>query len=199
MPETSTSSTRLSLLARVKDSSDQQAWDEFTEIYWPVVYRLARRKGLQHADAEDLAQQVLIAVAGAIDDWEPDSQRGRFRAWLYRIAQNQIINSLSRVKPGERGSGDTQVAAALGQQPAPEGPDSELLAIEYRREIFRWAARQIRDEFHPTTWQAFWMTAVEQRDVDEVARELDKNRGAIYTARSRVMRRLNEKVKTFNE
>ena len=61
----------------------------------PVVYRLALRKGLQHADAEDLAQQVLTAVSKAIDRWQTDPTRAKFRTWLHRIAQNAIINALS--------------------------------------------------------------------------------------------------------
>ena len=80
------------------------------------------------------------------------------------------------------------------RQAAPEGPDSELLRIEYRREVFQWAARQIRAEFQPETWMAFWHTAVEGRSVAEVAEVLGKKAGAVYAARGRVMRRLKEKI-----
>src|SRR5215470_12010956 len=79
--------TRNSLLGRLTDRADQAAWHEFAQIYMPVVYRLALRKGLQHADAEDLAQQVLAAVSKAIDRWETDPGRAKFRTWLHRIAQ----------------------------------------------------------------------------------------------------------------
>lgn len=195
MPDSITPNTHPSLLVRVKNPSDEQAWAEFVEIYWPVVYRLARQRGLQHADAEDLTQQVMGSVARAIESWDPDPKRGRFRAWLYRIAQNQIINVLTRAAP-DRGTGDTRVNHRLNHHPAAEDV-TESLAAEHRREVFRWAARQIRDEFQETTWQMFWRTAVEGLDIDEVANDLKKNRGAVYAARSRIMRRLKEQIVQF--
>ena len=178
---------------RLKDRADQEAWYEFSEIYRPVVFRLARHKGMQHTDAEDLTQQVLAAVAKAVDRWQIDPERARFRTWLHRIAHNAILNALTRGAP-DRGSGDTGMQALLSQQPATEGPDSDLLRTEYRREVFRWAAKQICDEFRPTTWQAFWLTAVDGVSVENAAHRLDKSEGAVYAARSRVMRRLREKV-----
>jgi RNA polymerase sigma-70 factor (ECF subfamily) len=183
--------TRASLIVRLRDDADQAAWREFVEIYRPVVFRLARRRGLQDADADDLAQQVLAAVAGAVGRWEPDPARGRFRAWLNRIAHNQIINALTRRAPDRAAGGD---ADRLADQAAPQGPDSELLRTEYRREVFQWAARQVRGEFRADTWQAFWQTAVDGRPVTVVAAELGKGPGAVYTARGRVMRRLREKI-----
>jgi DNA-directed RNA polymerase specialized sigma24 family protein len=69
--------------------------------------------------------------------------------------------------------------------------------LEYRREVFRWAARQVRKEFHQATWKAFWLTAVEGRAVEVVAEEFAKSRGAIYNARSRVMQRIQEKVTEY--
>src|SRR5437868_2148933 len=97
--------TRPSLLVRLKDRTDHQAWFEFTEIYRPVVFRLACRRGMQPADADDLVQQVFSAVARVIDSWEIDPQRGHFRTWLSRVATNAILNALSRERP-DKGSGD---------------------------------------------------------------------------------------------
>jgi RNA polymerase sigma-70 factor (ECF subfamily) len=185
--------THLSLIVRLRDRADQEAWSEFVEVYRPVVYRLACLKGLQHADAEDLAQQVLVAVAAAVDRWQPDPARGRFRTWLHRIAQNLIINALTRRTP-DRGSGEEGLDDLLAQQPAPEGPDSQLLRTESRREVFQWAARQVRGEFEPDNWLAFWQTAVEGRPIAAVAALLGKKPGAIYAARGRVMRRLKQKI-----
>lgn len=185
--------TRPSLLVRLKNRADDEAWFEFTEIYRPIVYRLARRKGMQHADADDLAQQVLTAVARAIDRWKNDPARARFRTWLHRVATNAIINALTRGAP-DRGSGDARLQSLLDQRPTTDAPDSDLIRIEHRREVFRWAARQIRPEFQPATWDAFWLTSVEENSINEVATKLRLTRGAIYAARSRVMRRLREKI-----
>lgn len=183
--------TRASLIVRLRDDADQAAWREFVEIYRPVVYRLARRRGLQDADAEDLTQQVLTAVAGSVGRWDPDAARGRFRAWLNRIAHNLIINALTRRAPDRAAGGDEN---PLTDQAAPKGPGSELLRTEYRREVFQWAARQVRNEFRHDTWQAFWQTAVEGRPIADVAAEFGKGPGPVYTARGRVMKRLREKI-----
>ena len=193
-----TPETRASLLIRVRDLADHAAWHEFVEIYRPVILRLARRKGMQEADAEDVAQQVLVAVAKAVERREHDPRRAKFRTWLGRVAHNAILNALTRGKP-DRGSGDSALLAVLNGHKAHTGPDSDLLKLEHRREVFRWAARHVRNEFQQTTWDAFWLTAVEQRAVEEVSEELEKNRGAIYAARSRVMRRIQEKVAEYQQ
>jgi len=189
----STPETRASLLIRLRDPADRAAWYEFVEIYRPVILRLARQKGMQDADADDVAQQVLVAVAKAAQQREHDPRRAKFRTWLGRVAHNAILNALTRARP-DRGSGDSAMLAVLNGHESPTGPDSDLLRLEHRREVFRWAARQVRKEFHQDTWDAFWLTAVEGRPVEDVAAQLAKNRGAIYAARSRVIRRIQEKV-----
>ncbi len=173
--------TRPSLLLRLADHADQAAWQEFARIYTPVVYRLAVRRGLQHADAEDLSQQVLAAVAKAIDRWQSDPARAKFRTWLHRVAQNFIINALNRAAP-DRAVGGSTIQAALGNQAARSQADSDLVRLEIRREVFRWAADHIRHEFRPATWDAFWRTAIENQTVEQAAAELRLSCGAIYAA-----------------
>ena len=111
---------------------------------------------------------------------------------------NAILNALARSKP-DRGSGDSKLHDLLDAQPTVDGPGSEMVRFEHRREVFRWAARQIRPEFQTDTWDAFWLTAVEGRDVADVAREGNRTCGAVYAARSRVMRRLREKVSEWED
>ncbi len=100
--------TRDSLILQVKDPENQEAWEEFAQIYRPVIRRIAIARGLQDADAQDLAQHVLVAVAGAIGRWEKTNPSTRFRHWLRRIARNAIINALTR-RPLDQAAGGTSL------------------------------------------------------------------------------------------
>lgn len=185
--------TRLSLLARLADPADHQAWSEFDVIYRPLIYRVARAKGLQHADADDLTQEVLTAVGRAIDSFDPVAG-GSFRSWLYQITRNLAINHLTR-RRDPPGSGDTDVQRMLLQQPERIDDQTEsLFQLEYRRSLFQHAASRVQPQFSEPTWRAFWLTAVEQRPIEEVAKALNKSPGAVRVARCRVLARLRTEV-----
>jgi RNA polymerase sigma-70 factor (ECF subfamily) len=187
-------STRPSLLVRIRDPQDERAWAEFLEIYSPLVHRLARRKGLQDADAADLAQEVFRAVAGAIDRWDPDPKRGSFRGWLFRIARNLIVNVLASQGRHPRGTGDTDIGRLLEEQPAPGLEESAEFELEYRRQLFHWAVEQVRHEVQETTWQAFWRTGVENEKAKNVAESLGMAVGTVYVAKNRVMAKIRKKI-----
>jgi len=189
--------TRNSLILRLPDKRDVEAWDQFVSIYEPLVYRLARAKGFQHADAQEIVQEVLVAVSRAVQRWEPDPARGRFRDWLFRIARNLMINFLTRKKHLPIGSGDSEIAELLENQVDLGCQESGAFDLEYRREVFRWAAEQVQDQVKERTWNAFWKTSVDGRAIAEVAGELRMSVGAVHIARSRVLGRLRQTVQTL--
>ena len=189
--------TRRSLIVKLRDPSDTAAWHEFVANYGPLVYGLARRKGLQDADANDLCQEVFRAVAGAVDRWDP--ARGSFRGWLSRIARNLLINFLTRQRHQPRGSGTTSVQDLLEAQPAADPSATALFEAEYEKHLFLWAAAEVRGELVTTTWQAFWQTGVEGRPPQKVAAELKLSVGAVYAARSRVLARLRRRIEKLGD
>ncbi|MFN9366981.1 MAG: RNA polymerase sigma factor [Planctomycetota bacterium] len=180
--------TRASLLLRLQQPDDERAWQEFVEISQPLIERLVTRYGLQPADAQDISQEVLTRVAKAIPEWEHDPARGTFRGWLTRVTRNLTIEQL---RTRARRPLTNPESGQLEQ--FQRGADS-IFQLEQQRELFGWAARKARDQFVPTTWQAFWLTAVEQRSPSEVAEQLGLSTGAVYIARSRVMARLRELI-----
>lgn len=181
--------TRISLILRLPRTADAAAWREFVELYEPLVLRFARRRGLQEADAMDLVQRVFASVAGAVDRWQPDAQRGKFRAWLFRIARNHLINQAALRRRERPVGGSTQVRRLHSEidERVLEASDVEL---EYRRAVFESAAARVKRLVQPATWTAFWETMVVGRSCESVAEELSMSVGAIYVARSRVVARL---------
>lgn len=188
--------TRKSLLLRLSNKSDIEAWDQFLEIYQPLVFRLARSKGFQDADAQDVVQEVLLAVSKAIDRWKPDPSKGRFRDWLFCIARNIMINYVTRRRYRSISQGDfdlEQLMAPVGQ--GIDGLDaSREFDLEYRREVFCLAADRVRLSVHSKTWEAFQRTSIELQPIPSVARQLDMTEGAVLVARCRVLAKLRKMV-----
>jgi RNA polymerase sigma factor (sigma-70 family) len=164
-----TPTTRWSLLVRLADLQDQQAWTEFTEIYTPLVHRLARQRGLQDADAEDLTQEVFQALACALERQVFDPRRGSFRGWLFAIARNLAVNYLIRQARQPRATGDTDLRHVLEALEAPPPEDSVLFEREYQRQLLQWAMNRVKREFSALAWNVFWRVGVEGQSAQEAA------------------------------
>ena len=189
--------TKASLILRLPSADDAEAWKEFVSIYEPFVYRFARRGGLQDADARELVQSVLLSVARAVGRWRPDRQRGRFRTWLFRIARNQLLDVLAKQRRSIVSFGGSGLFDLFDQ--AMTSGDEQGMRLEQRRELFRWAAERVKNTVNEATWNAFWMTAIQEQTVEMVANELGLTTGAVYIARSRVLARLRDEVQKWED
>lgn len=190
--------TRDSLIVGIQSQQNKEAWEEFVEIYRPVVYGVAISRGLQHADALDLVQLVFVSVAKSISRWEKSSEKTRFRNWILRVAKNATINAITRRPPdqalGGEGFRNEQMEAVSSESP------SELeLDIEYQRQLYLRAAERIRSCVSQENWTAFQMTAVDGISIEQASKELGKSAGAIYATRSRIMKQLSKLVSQLEE
>src|SRR5687767_12198172 len=147
--------TRPSLLARIKDSSDRHAWAEFVDLYAPLIYGFAHKQGLQDADAADLTQEVLGAVARSAARLDYDPARGTFRGWLFRVVRNELADFAAARRRHPPGSGDTDMKLRLQEEPAPSEDEEAVWESEYERQLFALACEQVRRDFNESTWQAF--------------------------------------------
>jgi RNA polymerase sigma-70 factor (ECF subfamily) len=186
------------LLVRLRDREDRAAWQQFVELYGSLVYGFARQRGLQDADAADLTQEVFLALARAAGRWRYDPQRGTFRGWLYGVTRNKLAKFQQRRRAQPIGSGDTNAHCRLAEQPEPDCDPEAAWELEFQQQLFRMAAAQVQGSFAPTTWQAFWRTAVEGGSAATVAAELGMSVGAVYVAKSRVLARLIEQVRRLH-
>jgi RNA polymerase sigma-70 factor (ECF subfamily) len=191
--------TRNSLIMRLPNQGDQDAWGQFVAIYDPLIYRLARLKGFQDADARELVQEVLLAVSKAVHRWKPNKDRGRFRDWLFRIARNLMINFMTRRKHQSIASMDADLILQLDQQVDSASEQSAIFDLEYSRQMFLMASDRVREQVTSHTWQAFWKTTVDGQSTPTTAAELRMSTGAVHIARSRVLGRLRLEVSALEK
>lgn len=182
--------TRPSLLIRIRDPADAPAWEDFVRIYTPLIHGYCRQRGLQDADAADVAQEVMRSVMQAMPRFEYDPHVGSFRGWLLTVTRNKVNNFL--------GARERKMQTATDAMPVGRIETQSLTAEEaqwdqdYHQRLFDWASEKIRQEVKPATWQAFWITALEDRPAEAAAGATGLSVGAVYVARSRVTARLRE-------
>lgn len=180
-------STPLSLLKRLREPADQDAWTRFVRLYTPLLCYWARRAGLREPDAADLMQEVFTLLVDKLPAFRHDGTHS-FRAWLRTVTLN---------KWRERGrraalpvTGDEATLAGL-EVPDPLEAHWEA---DYRRHVVGQALRLMRAEFQPTTWRACWDHVVGDKSAAEVARDLWLTPGAVRAAKFRVLSRLRQEL-----
>lgn len=188
--------TRPTLLFRIRDARDQEAWERFIDLYAPLVYGFLRKRGLQDADAADLTQDVLRQVSVAVKSLEYDAKRGSFRSWLFTVVQNRLTDHWRKEGIRVHGAGDTSAQHQLNEVPDAGGQDaSQEWDADYEQQLFQYAAKIVQQDFTPATWDAFWLTAVDGLPGRDVADKLGMTVAAVYLAKGRVMTRLKEQVR----
>ena len=185
--------TQWSLIVRLQDPRDQEAWMTFSENYHAAIMQSLLRKGLMQQDAEDIAQQVMMSVANTLSKRPHDPDRAKFRTWLERVIRNAAINALRDSSKRVVAKGGTDSLVQLSSLPSQDDA-SELLAQEYQNQLVRIASKAIEGEFQPDTWQMFWRSTVLGQPIEQVANALGKQVGSVYASRSRVMRRLRMEI-----
>jgi len=190
--------TRVSLIRRLADRNDADAWAFFEDNYQQPVYRFARSRGLQPDDAMDVVQEVLMAVHRAAANWKPTGRTGSFRAWLAESARRitlQITRQRARIGRGVGGSGFAMEIGEVAERSS--GIEVQDNSEDDRHWSFYCAAALVQKEVNPQHWMAFWLTAVDGKSADEVARQLSMKAGTVYSAKCRVLAKLKAAVESM--
>lgn len=186
--------TRPSLLLRIRDEQDGAAWSQFVDIYAPLIYGFARKRGLQDADSADVAQDVLQGVSAAIKQFCYDPSLGSFRGWLFAVTRNKLQKKLGALKKLNVGVGGTDAVEIVKNHADPTASMDAIWEKDYERRLFDWAAEQVQRNISESTWKAFALTAIEGKKARDVAKELEMTVAAVYLAKSRVTSRLRDLI-----
>jgi RNA polymerase sigma-70 factor (ECF subfamily) len=184
-------STHLTFLLRLRDRSDRVTWEAFHERYGQLLYRYARTRGASHADAEDIVQEVELYLFKALNNFEYDATKGRFRAYL----RSAVVHAMSR-RASKQAAGPTMLDPHNFDHLASEQEASQDARWEREWQLhrLRWAMRTIATEFEAMTLKAFELHVLAGQPVDETAKQLGLSTASVYQARSRVLRRLREQL-----
>jgi RNA polymerase sigma-70 factor (ECF subfamily) len=180
--------TPVSLLQRLRQPGEQQAWQRFTELYTPLLYYWTRRLGLQPQDAADLVQEVFILLVRKLPQFTYDQHKS-FRAWLRTVTLNKWRDICRRRTQAPLADADPAWAGLVNPDHA-----AEFEEAEYQQFLLHRALEIMQAEFEPVTWKACWEYVVANRPVADVAAELHISVGSVYVAKSRVLRRLRQEL-----
>ncbi len=186
-------STHRSLLARVRQPENAEAWREFVSLYEPLLHTYCRRRGLQDACQQDVVQDILWQVQRSISVFVYDPQRGRFRGWLGTIASRAVgryyaAQNTRQMSPAEESD--------LADQ---HGTVDPLWLDEFQSLARETALARIQNEFSTEVWQAFVLTWVEEMPIAEVVEKLGRQPDWIYRAKYLALTRLKEEVARLAE
>jgi RNA polymerase sigma factor (sigma-70 family) len=195
------SQTRASLLCAVRDPRDERAWAAFSRRYEGFIRACCRAQGLGSQAADELTQDVLVKLVEAMPKFVYKPAARGFRHWLSRVIANAVNDHWRRVRrrPGDRGSGSTSMREALENLPAPSGFDvgAMILTLEEHLERDRRtqeACERVRGRVEDHTWQAFWLTTVEDLPGKDVAARLGMEVAAVHMAKSRVLKMIRREI-----
>ena len=192
--------TRRSLLDRLKNWDDQESWKDFFDTYWKLIYGVALRAGLTDAEAEEVVQETVIAVAKKMGGFEYDPEIGSFKSWLLHTAQWRISDQFRKRSPGRamgrtRGGRKTRTST-IERIPDPAGLDLDAVwDAEWAKHIFEAAIERVKTKVKAKHYQIFDLYVIKQWPVQKVARTLGVNIGRVYLAKHRVSAMVKKEIR----
>lgn len=194
--DTATNTTRVTLLHRLhQDPNDQLSWAEFVRVYGPAIRGWLAHWGLQEADAQDVAQNVLLRLTAKLPQFKYDPNKS-FRAWLKTLTHHAWHDFITEASQRTRGSGDTSVLDHLQSLEAREDLATRVEAT-FDKELLEIALLRAKERVAATTWQAFKLTALEGVAPQTVADQLGLRVSQVYLAKHRLQKLLQEELRAL--
>ena len=190
------SSTSVSLLHRIReDQRDEVAWGEFVDRYGTSIYRWCLNRKLQHNDAEDVTQDVLLRIAKKLGEFNYDPRQS-FRGWLRRVTENAVIDLIRKRDHAQQNG--SAVLSLLADAPA-RAELTEQLAEAYDLELYELAKSRVRNRVLPNRWSAWELMAEYRLSGQDVARQLGISVGTAYATKNQIQKMIREEVSLLEQ
>ncbi|MCA9050837.1 MAG: sigma-70 family RNA polymerase sigma factor [Planctomycetaceae bacterium] len=184
--------TSLSLLVRLRSSEESESWNRLMELYGPLLRTWLRKYDVQDNDAEDLMQDVLLAVSKDLSGFDHNGRPGAFRGWLKTILINRLRKFWRTRDRRPQARTDSDIDARLDQLDDPRSELSQIWNRDHDQYVLRQLLALAEPHFAPQTWSAFRRVALEGAKPDAVAAELGISRNSVIIAKCRVLSRLRQ-------
>jgi len=185
--------TRPSLLLRLRDRGDREAWSTFDVLYRPLLYRYARQRGLGHDDAEDVTQACLESISDHIGRFDYDPRLGRFKAWLRTLVNNRVRNQFRRKR--ER----PVDPAALPAEPEDDATPDQAFEQVWLQEHLWHCLADLKRTVDPTTFAAFVAYVIEEQPAEEVCGRFNLQPNNLYTIKWRLTQKVAERMRELTD
>ena len=194
--------TRLSLLQRLKNWDDKTSWKDFFDTYWKLIYGVARKAGLSDAEAQDVVQETIIAVARKMPEFNYDPAIGRFKGWLMQVTRWRIVDQIRRKQyeeSGKRKPRETPLSTSVMEnQPDPSSFDLEAAwNEEWELHVKDAALKKIRQTANPQQFQMFQLHVIKCIPAKEVALKLGVKLADVYYAKLKLGRQVRKEVQAL--
>lgn len=190
----SSQATSRSLIIRLQQN-EAPAWRDVVHLYSPLILHWCRRAGLPDQDCPDVVQDVFRSVVASIGGFRKQLQGDTFRGWLRVITRNKVHDFHRRNGRQPAASGGTDAEVRLRNiADVDDEMDASAEDLQAEHELYQRAFGMIRDDFKPSTWEAFYRVVVDGKDAAQVAEELGMRPGTVRVAKSRVLKRLREQL-----
>ena len=192
--------TRASLLGRLKDREDQTSWQEFFDTYWLLIYRVAKKAGLTDVEAQDIAQETVIAMANKLPGFIYDPKVCSFKTWMLRLTRWRIIDTLRKRLPQSAPAADSNGTATSALDRIPDESSLKLDAVwdeEWEKSLLSAALQRVKPHLKPEHYQIFDLYALRQLPVSQVAEIMGVSAARIYLIKHRVAALLKQEIKAL--
>ena len=191
--------TQVSLILRLRDASDADAWEQFVSLYHPLIWSVAKRLRMSDADAHDACQNTLLRLSQVVHQWSPSGENSNFRGWLFRVARNCMLRQFEKDRKRAVSAVDQEGEQFLDQLAEDSVDGASEFQLELRRQLFAIAIDAVKPTVKPLYWEAFQLSYIENLGIKETADRLETDVNTVYVARHRVLNRIRVEINKMSE